>query len=511
VSARRPLGDLLTDRIVGQEATAFADPVQWAEAVLGITFWSAQVEIARALLEHRHVAVKAAHAVGKSKLVAAIMAWWIAGSGRPLGDAFCISTAPTSAQLSAVVWRELGRCHRSGRLPGRITGGQVPTWMVDGELVAMGRKPADLTDPEAASSSFQGIHAKWPLAVIDEAGGCPGWVFDACEAVATSAASRVIAIGNPTSRDSRFAEICKPGSGWHVITVPAESTPAFTGEPVPATLLDLLVSRRWVEERRQRWGPDSPLYRSRVEAQFPQADDDALIDPAHVEAAQALELPARGPVTFGVDVARSGNDRTVIYRRQGGQLRRVHVAHGADLMQTSGKVAALLIEAGDEASAVIDTIGLGAGVFDRLREQGLPAVPFNASERARDPKRYRNARAEAYWRLREALAAGQVDLDPGDDELAGELVAQKWTVDSAGRVQIGSKAEQAKSPDHADAAMMALGPARNLMPGDPARGRGGEGLPGDQSGDRFRRLLDGIGTPIRGQDLTSDLLDEKRW
>jgi len=493
VTERHPI-DRLTDRIVGPATVAPSDPVRWAAEALGVRYWSAQETIVRALQEHRHVAVKAAHAVGKSKVAAAVMAWWIAGTGRPLGQSFAISTAPTSTQLSAVVWRELGRCHRDGRLPGRITGGAVPTWTIDGEIVAMGRKPQDLTDVEAAASAFQGVHARYPLAVIDEAGGCPAWVFDAVEAVTTSDASRTLAIGNPTSPASRFAEICAPGSGWHVLTIPAMSTPAFTGERVDPALLDMLVSPRWVEERRERWGESSPLWKSRVLAQFPDASDDALIDPAHIEAAQARSLTPTGPINFGVDVARSGGDCSVVYRLQGGRLRRTHSRQGADLMETSGTVAKLLHEGGVDASAIVDTIGVGAGVYDRLAEQGANVVPFNASERATDPARFKNARAEAFWRLRELLREGALDLDPEDDELAGELVSLKWGVDSSGRIQIGSKSELTRSPDNADAAALAIGVGEIAVP-----------VVFAAQEDPLKGLDHGV-RPL-GNSLTGDLLD----
>ena len=154
-------------------------------------------------------------------------------------------------------------------LPGRIT--LDAKWYIGNELVAYGRKPADY-DPAA----FQGIHARYVLVIIDEAGGVPKSIFDAVDALATNIDARVVAVGNPDDPASHFATICKPGSGWHVETISAFDTPAYTGEKVPEELLPLLVSPEWVEERKLRWGVTSPIYQSKVLGEFPDISDDTF-------------------------------------------------------------------------------------------------------------------------------------------------------------------------------------------------------------------------------------------
>jgi hypothetical protein len=96
----------------------------------------------------------------------------------------------------------------------------------------------------------------------------PKSIFDAVDAFATNIDARVVAVGNPDDPASHFAAICKPGSGWHVETIGAFDTPAYTGQEVPAELLPLLVSPEWVEERKIRWGVPSPIYQSRCWASF---------------------------------------------------------------------------------------------------------------------------------------------------------------------------------------------------------------------------------------------------
>ena len=103
-------------------------------------------------------------------------------------------------------------------------------------------------------------------------------------------------------------------------------------------------------------------------------------------------------------------------------------------------------------------IGVGAGVYDRLNERGLPVVPCNVASRASDPRKFKNLRAEIFWGLREAFEDGLIDLDEDDDELASQLVSLRWWVDSSGRIVIESKDEMKKrgmpSPDRADALAM---------------------------------------------------------
>ena len=159
------------------------------------------------------------------------------------------------------------------------------------------------------------------LVIIDEAGGVPKSIFDAVDALATNIDARVVAVGNPDDPASHFATICKPGSGWHVETISAFDTPAYTGEKVPEELLPLLVSPEWVEERKLRWGINSPIYQSKVLGEFPDLSDDTLILPSWIEAAQKRTLPRTRRPLVAADIARFGEDETVIMRREGGWIR----------------------------------------------------------------------------------------------------------------------------------------------------------------------------------------------
>jgi hypothetical protein len=295
--------------------------------------------------------------------------------------------APTTPQVEAILWRYMSNAHKEAGLAGRIT--LDAKWYIGNELVAYGRKPADY-DPAA----FQGIHARYVLVIIDKAGGVPKAIFDAVDALATNIDARVVAVGNPDDPASHFATICKPGSGWHVETISAFDTPAYTGEKVPEDLLPLLVSPEWVEERKIRWGVTSPIYQSKVLGEFPDVSDDTLIQPKWIEAAQKRSLPRTHRPLIAADIARFGEDETVIMRREGGWLRTYRAHHKADTMTTTGHIVNAMRDIDDEqgkndwVSAVVDVPGVGGGVVDRLVELGLPVIPYNGGEAPFDRERF---------------------------------------------------------------------------------------------------------------------------
>jgi len=429
------------------------NPEGWIEDILRERIWSKQEEIARSVVENRYTAVKACHGPGKSFIAARVGCWWL--NVHKLGDAFLVTTAPSWPQVQAILWREIRRAWRIGKLPGRITL-ECQWYMGEGrsdeELIAMGRKPADYNE-----QAFQGLHARYILIVIDEACGVPETLWTAVMTLMTNVNARVLAIGNPDDPGSHFAQICKPGSGWNVIQIPAFDTPNFTGEPISDLMAENLVTPMWVEDRRRDWGEGSPLWQAKVLAEFPDVSDEYLISPAMIKTAIETELPGISKGRYGADVSRMGQDKTVLYRNRGGVIRYVDSWGMTDTMKTTGKFKLQLDTHHhlQRPDFVIDVIGLGAGVYDRLREMGYPAIGFSGSERAYRPDKFKNRRAEVYWTFRNDLEIGNIDLDPNDEELHAQLQNIKWWVDSSGRIQIESKEDMrergVKSPDLADA------------------------------------------------------------
>jgi len=504
------------------------DPALWGRERLNEFFWSKQVEILRSLVVHRYTAVKSCHDAGKSFIAARAAAKWI--DDHEPGEAFVVSTAPTSAQVSAILWREINRAHKAGAFRGTITTAGYPQWKIEGELIGYGRKPADYSQ-----SAFQGIHARYVLVIVDEANGVDANLFTAVDALVTNANARVLAIGNPDDPTSHFSQICKPGSGWHVIRIDGLRTPNFTqsqvefldcpqcnqldreenlltrlyreealqynDEYVPEELRDMLLSPLWVEERLHRWvgvpGPDqtltelsvlSPLFVSKVRGLFPDSNAQGLIPLGWVEAAMArwrdwkdqgsppLDVVERH--VLGVDIADQGEDSTVVAFREGPVVRELRKYRMSDTMETTGYVKAAM-SSRPGSIATLDSIGIGAGVLSRLREQKVRAIGFVASGSAKGLKdktgefTFTNLRAAAWWRFRELLDPSQPGgsniLIPDSETLKADLTTPHWKVLSGGSIQIESKDDIRKrlgrSTDEGDAVVMCFWQGRGRVDG----------------------------------------------
>lgn len=444
-----------------RQAQYMSNPQLWVTERLGQQVWSRQRDILDAVRDHRRTAVRSCHGIGKSHVAALTIAWWL--DAHPPGEAFVVTTAPTTAQVRAILWRYVRRMHKSGHLPGRVN---QTEWLIDEELVAYGRKPADQDE-----SAFQGIHARYVLVVLDEACGIPESLWVSADALATGPDCRQLAIGNPDNSASHFYKVSQPGSGWHTEKISAFESPNFTGEPVSEAVAASLVSKIWVEEKEQDWGAESALYRSKVLGEFSVDSVDTVVRASDVAACR-LDQEVRyspsdlSPVELGVDVG-GGLDETVIRERRGllaGREWRIRT-------DRPEKIAPLVLRALRESGATsvkIDSIGVGFGVIGELRnaasrhEHNARIVGVNVSNAAADKKKFVNLRAEIWWTIgRELSASGGWDLSQMDnaDTVAAQLCWPRWFDDTKGRIQVEPKDDirkrTGKSPDNADALLLA--------------------------------------------------------
>lgn len=403
---------------------------------------------------HLFLAGEAMVPTHNSFIAARIAAWWI--ETHPPGTAFVISTAPTFSQVRAILWREIRRAHATGDLRGRVN---QTEWLIGQDLVGYGRKPADW-NPEA----FQGIHDEFVLVIIDEAAGVPRSIWTASEGLITNDNARILAIGNPDVPNSRFHEVCTAGSGWNRILISAFDSPNFTDEPVPMKLRKNLISPAWVEEKANDWGEDNPLYIAKVLGLFPEESDDTLIpmswitDAANTDFEELLERPV-----LGADIARMGNDRTVLgkcwwYPDGRRKYRQTRELKKSKTTEATAAIIAEMVAPPPACRAQVDEEGVGGGVVDELEQQHVEVVPMQSGSGALDNKRFENARAEWWWTVRELFEKGKMDIEP-DESLMAELAILRWELTEKGRIKIESKKTMAKrgvkSPDLADTLMFA--------------------------------------------------------
>jgi hypothetical protein len=483
---------LLTRRAQKRAVQFHDDPVGWAAEHFTWPkdqFLSPyQQEILNALVEHRRVAVRGPHGLGKTAMAAITILWFAITRDAEEVDWKIPVTASVWRQLQLYLWPEV---HKWAR---RLRWDQIgrPPFSRGTELLHLSLK-LNFGEAFALASddptAIEGAHATELLYVFDEAKAIPAETFDAAEGAFSTAGTTdgtnayALAISTPGDPSGRFYDIHAriPGTErWWTRHV-------TLGEAIAAGR----VTEEWAEDHRLLWG-ESSVYANRVLGEFASSSEDSVIPLAWVEMAnerwrklyetdgrphgQAREswqgtrrVVKRGDKlhTVGVDVARGGEDKSVLALRQGNticELRRF--GYSDDTMELAGAVVGIQ-NGHDGPRAIVDVIGVGAGVYDRVREQGLPCSGFNASTGVKRTDvtgefGFTNLRSWAWWNLREMLdPASMCDVAlPPDDRLTGDLVAPKWKVMSGGRIQVESKDDIKKrihrSTDDGDSVVQAM-------------------------------------------------------
>ncbi len=456
------------------------DPAAFVREVLGGKPWPTQEAVLQALADHQRVTVRSCHGVGKTWLAACSVLWFL----YTREPAVVLTTAPTHRQVKEVLWREIRRQHRrmwpdpKGASQGSGTQHGFPpafspAWR--GELRETALRLADdrfalgLTTDEA--DRFQGFHSPHVLVVVDEASGVNEEIFQAIQGVLTGEEARLLLIGNPLHARGTFYESHR-SSTWQGFCISAFDTPNLCGSTIemladPAirevrASVPGLVTRRWVWDRYQDWGADSPMYQTRVLGEFPDFATDALIPLSWIRDAMARsleEVSGAGPVVLGADIARFGDCESAVCVRQGARVLALRCWRGADLMETARRIAGMAQEWGAR-QVLVDGVGLGGGVVDRLRELGAPGLQeVNVGRAPRNSERFCMLRDELFFGLRDRLRAGDLCL-PNDAVLAEQLASLTYRITPRGQQTVGSKGEMREqglpSPDRADALVLSF-------------------------------------------------------
>jgi hypothetical protein len=363
VEDRLALGALLDERRENPHFKYRNQHLDFVKFGLGEGTWSGQNEILDAVDKYQKVVVIATHNIGKSHISSRVVLG--TGCAWPVGLARITTTASNYRQVSNVLWPYIRRTHFQYSLPGEVA--QSPQWKIGNELIADGFSAA-----ASDETATQGMHANGEfLLVVDEAGGISDILGRAFNSLLTSDDSHALVIGNaPTDREnSWFETICKPDSGWHVITIDAYDTPNFPKpngqkltspaevrewekryaedptDPVCASMYEStdvcttcpptierhnvakhLTSVKWVEDIYNEFGPDSAYYIARVLARFPKNIasktlpmswlESAMV-PIQIERDHWIATLTPKPIKLGVDIASGGGDELAIGWKMG--------------------------------------------------------------------------------------------------------------------------------------------------------------------------------------------------
>ena len=421
------------------------DPVRFSEDVFGVELDSWQADAMRAVAAgERRISIRSGHGVGKTGFLGMLSVWGMVTKGR----INIVATAPSGPQLVDGLFAQIKIW--VGRLPDALR----CLFEVKADRIVRLSSPEECyfairTSRAETPDALQGIHIEggvvWLLA--DEAAGIPEKVFEAASGSMSGHNCTTILTGNPTKGSGFFFDTHHSlREMWRCFHV--------------SCLTSKRVAADFISDMLARYGEDSNAYRARVLGEFPRADDDTLISLDLVESAAVREIDIDPKATkiWGVDPARFGDDAATLCKRWGKVVPEpVKAWRKLDLMQLVGAIHHEWLQTpADQRPYVImvDVIGLGAGVVDRLRELGLPVRGINVSESPSFGGMFVNLRAQLWSHAKTWLQARDCRL-PNDDRLTGELTVPRYDFASNGKMRLESKEDMkrrgVKSPDYADA------------------------------------------------------------
>lgn len=456
----------------------YADrPVEFVTDIIGASPEPEQADILRSVAVNQMTSVRSGHGVGKSAVESWLIIWFLCT--RPFPKIPC--TAPTKHQLYDILWAEVSKWIRNNpALEREITWTQEKVYL-KGYPEEWFAVPRTATKPDA----LQGFHADHVLYIIDEASGVDDKIFEPVLGSLSTDGAKLLMCGNPTQLTGFFYDS-------HHKNRAVYKTFHIDGRTSSR------VSQEFIKTIVEMYGEDSDVFRVRVSGDFPKAMPDSFIPMEWCERqSEAEKPPAVEPkrVDIGVDVARFGDDSSVIAPVFDKATQEPpDIYHHNDTMEIAGYTISCIkkfarLETVSEIHVKIDCDGLGVGVYDRLQEQREQiAAEINEARQAEyegeetpiqftlevyechfggeggminanDPIEYANSTGVMWGTVREALRKKTLVLHYDDKQIT-QLSNRKYTINSAGKIELEKKEAMKKrglpSPDIADALALAL-------------------------------------------------------
>ena len=412
------------------------------------------------LAENPKVAIKSGQGVGKTGMEAVALLWFLCCYPYPR----IVATAPTKQQLHDVLWSEVSKwMSKSPLLTEILKWTKTYIYMVGNEKrwFAVARTA---TKPE----NMQGFHEDNMLFIVDEASGVADPIMEAILGTLSGANNKLLLCGNPTRTSGTFFDAFNSDRAiYKCHTVSSADSPRTNKENIESLI--------------RKYGRNSNVVLVRVFGEFPKQEDDVFISLSLIEHSFMIDEEEINPlkgISFGVDVARYGNDETVIVLNASGKVTLPVMFRGQSTMTTVGKIVQLyrkvIAEYPDYKGKIyvnIDDTGLGGGVTDRLTEikqeerlERMVIVPINAAGKVPDDviwdgtvkagDTYENLTTYLWGTVRDLLAAESLIL-PNDNDLVAQLSCRKYRLTSRGKIVLESKDDMKnrgiESPDRADA------------------------------------------------------------
>lgn len=426
------------------------DPRKFVRECFGATPDAWQDEVLEIFPHKNRIAQKACKGPGKTTLLAWLI--WNFLATRPHPNIAC--TSITSDNLSDGLWKELAKWQNRSEFLKQmfvwtktriVAKAHAATWW------ASARTWNKAADPTQQADTLAGLHADYLLFVIDEAGGIPDAVMAAAEAgLATGIETKIIIAGNPTHTEGTLYRACTNEANlWHITEI--------TGDP-DDPMRSPRISVQWAREQIQKYGRDNPWVLVNVFGKFPPSSINTLLGPDEVRAAMKrkyrIDVYNWSQKRLGIDVSRFGDDRTVLFPRQGLQaFTPVTMRHKRDSpvsVDISNRVIMAKVNWKSELEIFDDTVGWAHGAIDNMRAAGHSPLAVLFNGRAPNP-RYKNNRAYMWFMMAEWIKKG--GSLPDIPELVSELTTPTYTF-AGGKFQLEEKKQIKErmgwSPDLAD-------------------------------------------------------------
>lgn len=462
------------------------DIVLFAKEILLFTPDEWQKAAMKDLAEASKVAIKSGQGVGKTGMEAVSLLWFLCCFPYPR----VVATAPTKQQLHDVLWSEVAKwMSKSPLLSEILKWTKTYVYMVGNEKrwFAVARTA---TKPE----NMQGFHEDNMLFIIDEASGVADPIMEAIMGTLSGENNKLLMCGNPTKTSGTFYDAFTVDRGlYKTHTVSSADSPRTNKDNIEALI--------------RKYGEDSNVVRVRVKGLFPKQEDDVFIPISWLEQSISTEVSddtLKGMGLYvddkgnkvhepskiwlahiGCDVARFGDDKTVISYRINEQVKIFKKYNGQDTTWTASNVARLYnkikqnIKYAGKVVAKIDDGGVGGGVVDQLRalqrtEPELYAdmviVPVNFGQPIPKHKYVYDTTTYMMSVVKDLIApfddlgnVHQCELVlPNDNDLVGQLSCRKYSFVSNTKQKVESKKDMKDrglhSPDEADSILLACMP-----------------------------------------------------
>lgn len=428
------------------------DIVLFVEEALGVmTMEPYQKKALRVMSKSSRTVVVSCHDVGKTFIVSLFFLWAL----------YChayttvITTAPSFSAVRNLLWREISKRWRESKI--ELEGNLLDTRLeISGDKwFGIGLSPKkDSDSADGGNSNFQGFHNRNVFIIFDEASGIDKKRWEAAKSMLTSANTWFVAIGNPMSPVGGFKDACD-SNFFETIRLSCFDSPNLKANKiknindireegqklmgmgegkakarmkkykvVQGELLTLqFVMQEYIDE-----GEDSPFFQSRILGVFPKEGENALVSAASIQTCMNRENIAhiKGKIVGGADLARFGDDSSVIYVMDGNRVILKKRYDKKDTVYMSETIAGIINEYGITDFGVDDT-GMN-GVTDQLKAMntGARIYAYIASGKAKNSKRFLNIRAESVWMLRLDIQDEVIELLPNDKKLLTQLTVMNY-------------------------------------------------------------------------------------